>query len=123
MQYLALPLGRSTLHVLIEHYTGAEFGWSIRQSSGVVAPILVISACCPMRTNLFADVFKLAVKLDHLRFQVSFEDAKEIISLRPHSLTEANILVLEQFCHVVELIQRQTGLRIGEPRNYAVLGQ
>jgi hypothetical protein len=122
---LLLPLDGITLDLLSEHYSGNEFGWTICKSKGeaVVSPLLVISACCPMMTNLFANVFHFSVKLDHLRFHVSFEDAKDIISRRPKKLNEADILVLEEFCRIAQLIEKETGVKIGKRRNYAILGQ
>jgi hypothetical protein len=120
---LLLPLDGITLDILSEHYSGNEFGWSISKTGAVGAPLLVISADTPMMTNLFADVFQLSVKLDHLRFHISFEVAKDIISRRPKRLTEADILVLGEFCRVAEWIEKETGAKIGKQRNYALLGQ
>jgi hypothetical protein len=123
---LLLPMDESTLDVLIEHYSGSQFFWSIIKTGGsgdFSSLVLVISASCPMTTNLFADVFHLSIKLDHLRFHISFQDAKNIISKRLNFLREADILVLEEFCRVVELIERKTGHTIGKRRNYALLGQ
>jgi hypothetical protein len=61
--------------------------------------------------------------LDHLRFHVSIEDAKYIISRKPEKVIDGDVRVLEHFCEVAELIQKKTGLQIGKRRKYALLGQ
>jgi hypothetical protein len=83
----------------------------------------VITAPYAMMKNLFADVFKLSVPLDHLRFHISFQDAKNILLLRPKKVIEGDICVLERFSKVADLIQKRTGLQIGNRRKYALLGQ
>jgi hypothetical protein len=121
-----LPMDENTLDDLVHYYSGAEFGWSIRTSGGVGAfasLVLVITASCPMMTNLFADLFKLSVKLDHLRFHISLQDARDIISRKPKRVIEADILSLEKFCEVAQWIQQKTGVEIGKRRSYALLGQ
>jgi hypothetical protein len=120
---LLLPLDGIILDILSEHYSGVEFGWRIISAGDLSSPVLVISAFCPMMTNWFANVFQFSVKLDHLRFHISYEDAKDIISRRPKNLTQAEILVLEEFCRFAERIEKDTGAKIGKRRKYALLGQ